>query len=164
MHIDRYERNFIIVSIVIILIFAVAILVSSFVLDIQVPQAPVPLGRVNPNTVATPGASPWGDPVAERLRQIAPNEYEVYILGQTWTYLPNRITVPKGSTVTFYVTSKDVIHGFGLQGTNINMMIIPGQISTLTATFDTPGEYQFVCNEYCGIGHQTMHGTLVVEP
>ncbi len=164
MHIDRRERNFIIASIVLMFVFAVFILVSSFVMKIQVPQAPVPLGRVNPNTVATPGVSPWGDPVEERLRQVGPNQYEVYILGQAWSYQPAQITIPKGATVTFYVTSKDVIHGFDLQGTNINMMIIPGQISTLTATFDTPGEYKFICNEYCGIGHQTMFGTLVVEP
>ena len=100
----------------------------------------------------------------ERFREVAPNKYEAYILGQTWAFLPNRLTIPKGSEVTFYITSKDVIHGFDLQGTNINMMIIPGQISTLTATFDEPGEYNFVCNEYCGIAHQTMFGTLVVEP
>lgn len=160
MHLDPRERNYIVIVSALVVIFATAVLVSAFSYGIQVP---VPYERVNPNTIATPGASPWGDPVAERVRELAPNKYEAYILAQTWSFLPNRITIPKGATITFYVTSKDVIHGFIIADTNINMMIIPGQVSTLTVTFDKAGEYTFVCNEYCGVGHQTMFGTIVVE-
>ena len=65
--------------------------------------------------------------------------------------------------MTFYLTSADVLHGIKLQNTNINMMILPGQVSRLTATFDTPGTYQFVCHEYCGQLHHTMYGELIVE-
>ncbi|HRQ42533.1 MAG TPA: cytochrome c oxidase subunit II [Chloroflexota bacterium] len=161
MQIDTRERNYIGISVLLMLIFATALMVSAFAYGIQVP---VPYERVDPNTVATPGASPWGDPVNERVRELAPNKYEAYILAQTWVFLPNKVTVPKGSTVTFYVTSKDVQHGFNIQGTNINMMVLPGQVSTLTATFDKPGTYNVVCNEYCGVGHQTMYATIVVEP
>ena len=160
MHIDPRERNYVIFSIVLIAVFAGLVMVSGFAYGIQVPE---PFMEVNPNTVATP-PSPWGAPVDERVRELAPNKYEAYILAQTWTFLPNRITVPVGSTVTFYVTSKDVQHGFNIQQTNVNMMVVPGEVSTLTLTFDEPGEYTFVCNEYCGVGHQTMYGTVVVEP
>lgn len=160
MHIDPRERNYIVVTIAMIIIFATALLVSAFAYGIQVPT---PYERVNPNLVATPGASPWGAPLDERVRELAPYKYEAYILAQTWAFLPNRITVPEGSSITFYVTSKDVQHGFIIADTNINMMIIPGQVSTLTATFDEAGEYHFVCNEYCGVGHQTMFGTIIVE-
>ena len=45
------------------------------------------------------------------------------------------------------------MHGFKLEGTNVNMMVIPGQVSSLTYRFDTPGEYNWVCHEYCGTGH-----------
>ncbi len=160
MHIDPRERNYIVITIALIVIFATALLVSAFAYGIQVPT---PYERVDPNTVATPGASPWGAPMDERVRELAPYKYEAYILAQYWAFLPNRVTVPVGSSVTFYVTSKDVMHGFNIQGTNVNMMIIPGQVSKLTATFDEPGEYNFVCNEYCGINHQTMFGSVVVE-
>jgi len=30
-------------------------------------------------------------------------------------------------------------------------------------TFDEPGIYHVVCNEFCGVGHRTMHGTFEVE-
>ena len=160
MHIDPREKNYIVVTVALVIIFATALLVSAFAYGIQVPT---PYERVDPNTIATPGASPWGDPIDERVRELAPYKYEAYILAQVWTFLPNKITVPEGSTITFYVTSKDVQHGFIIADTNINMIIIPGQVSTLTATFDKAGEYHFVCNEYCGVGHQTMFGTIVVE-
>jgi cytochrome c oxidase subunit 2 len=160
MHVDRREKIYIIFSIVMLVTFATALGVSAFVSGFQVPQ---PVEVVDPRTVATPGVSPFGDPVEERVRELAPNRYEAYILAQTWSFLPREIRVPVGSTVTFYVTSKDVQHGFRLDNTNVNMMVLPGHVSKLTATFDEPGTYNFVCNEYCGVGHQTMYGQLIVE-
>ncbi|MCO5183298.1 MAG: cytochrome c oxidase subunit II [Anaerolineae bacterium] len=159
MHIDRTERTYMIIAGALIAVFFGLVVVSSLAYGIQVPA---PEARVDPQTVATPGNSPWGDPIDERVRELAPGQYEAFILAQTWVFLPNVIEVPVGSTVTFQVTSKDVQHGFNLSGTNINMMIIPGQVSKLTATFNEPGEYAFICNEYCGIGHQTMFGRLIV--
>jgi hypothetical protein len=82
MHIDSRERNFIIGTTILLLIFGAAVLVSSFAFGFQVPA---PVERIDPKVVATPGQSPWGDPVAERLRELAPNKYEVYILAQAWS-------------------------------------------------------------------------------
>ena len=72
------------------------------------------------------------------------------------------VEVPVNSTVTFYVTSRDIQHGFKLQDTNINMQIVPGQVSKLTHTFDEAGEYPYICTEYCGVGHAAMFGSLTV--
>ena len=160
MHIDRTEKIFIIGSIIMVVIFASAIAVSSIAYGIQVPA---PYEQVDPNTVATPGNSPWGAPVDERVRELAPGVYEAYILAQTWVFQPNEIRIPAGSEITFYVTSKDVQHGFVIERTNVNMMVLPGQVSKATVTFDEPGEYYYICHEYCGVGHQTMYGRLIVE-
>ncbi len=161
MHVNRTEKVFIIASIILVVVFAIAIAVSSIAYGIQVPQ---PEMQVDPNLVATPGIYPgFGDPVDERVRELSPGNYEAYLLAQTWVFQPNEVRVPAGSKVTFYVTSKDVQHGFLLENTNINVMVIPGQISTLSATFDKPGTYNFICHEYCGVGHQTMFGRLIVE-
>jgi len=163
MHVDRTEKTFFMFSVALVVVFAIAVGISGMVYGIALPTPPEGFD-VNPQTVATPGVSPWGEQPAEaRLHELAPGEYEVYILAQTWTYMPNRITVPVGSKITFYVTSKDVIHGFRLQDTNINMMVIPGEVSTLTATFNEAGTYDFLCHEYCGVGHHTMYGQLIVE-
>ena len=158
-HVDRSEKIYIIISVALISVFFVALAISSFVYGIQVP---VPEQRVDPRTIATPGPdNPFGEP---GLRELVPGKrYEAYILAQIWSFTPREIRVPAGSTVTFYVTSKDVQHGFRINETNINMQIVPGEVSKLTITFDEPREYDFICHEYCGVGHQSMAGKIIVE-
>jgi heme/copper-type cytochrome/quinol oxidase subunit 2 len=34
----------------------------------------------------------------------------------------------------------------------------------LKITPNKAGEYRIVCNEYCGLGHHNMLGSIVVEP
>ena len=80
-----------------------------------------------------------------------------------FTFRPDPVTVPFGAPVTFRVTSPDVIHGFQIVGTNANATIIPGYVSQFTVTFPEPGEYLIVCNEYCGLAHHLMQGTVNVE-
>lgn len=75
---------------------------------------------------------------------------------------PPELEVPVGSKVKFIATSKDVVHGFEISGTNVNMMLEPGYISEYTTTVDKTGEYLIVCNEYCGVGHAQMHSMLKV--
>ena len=161
MHIDKYERNWLIISAVLLVVFATAVSVAAFGLGIQVPG---PEQRVDPNTVATDPNSPWSNP---GLREISPGKYDAYILARAvpqWQYLPNEITVLAGSKVTFYVTSPDVQHGFNIQNTNANFMVLPGQVSKLTITFNNPGTYNFICTEFCGAGHGIMYGAVVVTP
>ena len=95
--------------------------------------------------------------------QIAPGQYEVRMTAQIWAFVPNEIRVPDGSTVHFWATSKDVVHGLLVPRHNINVMVLPGQISHAQARFDTPGEYPIICHEYCGIAHHTMAGRIIVE-
>ena len=61
------------------------------------------------------------------------------------------------------MTSIDVVHGFQIEGTRVNMMLLPGQISRLEYTFAEPGEHLLICHEYCGIGHHAMYGKVIVE-
>jgi cytochrome c oxidase subunit 2 len=78
-------------------------------------------------------------------------------------WLPAEVRVPAGRPVTFRLTSLDVTHGFAISGTNVNTMVVPGYVSQLTYTFERPGEYLIVCNEYCGLGHHAMSGKVIVE-
>lgn len=101
------------------------------------------------------------------VRKVGENEYEVYVVSRQFFFQPGTsepIEVPAGSTVTFYVASADVVHGFELAGTNVNTMVIPGQVSQFTTKFKKPAKYGIVCNEYCGAGHHTMAGTVRVVP
>jgi len=97
------------------------------------------------------------------IYQTGDNEYEVVMTLQAFSFNPGDIEIPVGAEVTFIMTSKDVIHGFQIAGTNVNAMVTPGHIQTITETFDEPGEYLVICNEYCGAGHQIMSTTITVK-
>jgi len=99
-----------------------------------------------------------------RVEKVGENEYEAYVVARQFIFQPDPIRVPANSTVTFYVTSPDVIHGFEVVGTNANGMVIPGEITQLTVEVSEPKEYGILCNEYCGGGHHTMEGKLIVVP
>lgn len=87
----------------------------------------------------------------------------VSIRAEFYVFRPEVIRVPVNVPVTFRVTSPDVLHGFQIVGTNVNLTVAPGYVSEQTVTFETPGEYLIVCNEYCGLGHHDMQARLVVE-
>ncbi|WP_205599232.1 cytochrome c oxidase subunit II [Oceanobacillus halotolerans] len=95
--------------------------------------------------------------------EVGENKYEVVMTLQIFSFTPNEIEIPAGSEVTFTMTSKDVTHGFQIAGTNVNAMVMPGYISKITQTFNEPGEYLVLCNEYCGAGHQMMSTTITVK-
>jgi cytochrome c oxidase subunit 2 len=154
-HVDRYEAAWMRISVGVLVVFFIAISISSWAIGIQLPGA---YERMDPNSLNEPG-NPFAEP---GLRELAPGKYEAYYRGQIWAFLPNEITIPAGSEVTFYVTSPDVQHGFKITETNVNIMILPGQISTLKHVFEEPGEYQIICHEYCGQLHHTMFATINV--
>ena len=101
----------------------------------------------------------FADPGVE---QVGENEYAAYVVAYQFGFTPDPIVVPANSTVTFYVTSRDVIHGFEVVGTNANTMVIPGEVSTLTVETEEPQEYGLICNEYCGAAHHAMEGKVHV--
>lgn len=152
---DPYERRWMVVSLVLLIAFMVTVTVAGFALGFQVPGDE---SRVDPRTVAD--SPPWSEP---GLRDLGNGEYTAYVLSRQYLFEPNTITVPVGASVTFFVTSTDVQHGFKLQDTNVNMQVVPGQVSKLTVEFDEAGEYQYICHEFCGIGHAAMFGRVIVE-
>jgi cytochrome c oxidase subunit II len=156
LHVDRYEGIWMRISLVVLVVFFITVLVSSFSTGFQVPGV---YQRIDPATLHN-ADSPFANP---EVRELAPGKYEAYIRAQIWSFTPGEIRIPAGSTVTFYATSQDVQHGVKIANTNINMMILPGQVSKITTSFDKPGTYNFICHEYCGSQHHTMYGRIVVE-
>ncbi len=151
-----YELAWMLPSIAIPVGMLVALMVSAFGHGIHLPEDE---GRVDPTKVAQTAL--FQKPAVVEL---GPGQYEVRMVAQVWSFEPGEIRVPAGSTVTFVTTSKDVVHGLFIPGTNVNAMLLPGQITRVTARFDRPGEYQLLCHEYCGIAHHIMAGKVIVTP
>ena len=151
-----YELAWILPSIALPVGMLAALAVTAFGAGIHLPTRE---GRVVPTRVGE--TAPFDRP---GVVEIGPGRYAVSMIAAIWTFTPNEIRVPAGSTVFFTVTSRDVVHGLFIKGANVNLMVLPGQIGRATARFDTPGEYPFLCHEYCGIAHHTMWGRVIVEP
>jgi cytochrome c oxidase subunit 2 len=86
----------------------------------------------------------------------------VRAIGQQYSFTPQCVVVPAETPVSFRATSADVVHGFLIEGTNINTMLVPGYVSVLPTRFKAPGEHVMPCQEFCGIGHQGMWGKVKV--
>ena len=115
--------------------------------------------------ITVPGCVTTVKPFTEaQLIQVAPNRYEAHVVSKMFSFKPGRIKVPKGSVVDFYLTSTDVVHGFYIDGTDVNLMAIPNAVNYAQAHFDRAGKYQVICHEFCGLGHQDMIGTVEVTP
>ena len=86
----------------------------------------------------------------------------VRAIGQQYSFTPQCVIVPSDTKITFRATSADVLHGFFIQGTNVNTMLVPGYISVVATRFGTAGEHVVPCHEFCGYGHQGMWGRIKV--
>jgi cytochrome c oxidase subunit II len=94
----------------------------------------------------------------------ADGKVTVRLVAQQYSFEPQCILVPEGVPVTMRATATDVIHGFIVSGTNANVMLIPGFVSTFTTTFRKAGERVMPCHEYCGTGHEGMWARVQVIP
>lgn len=147
--VDPYEKGWMVASGIILVLFLLAVAASAF------------YGFTLPGHDEHAEAVRAAEPA---VVQRGPGRYDVYMRAQIWSFVPNEIRVPAGSTVTFHITTPDLQHGFLIERTNVNVMVLPGQVSKTTARFNEPGEYRFFCHEYCGLAHHTMFGKVVVEP
>jgi cytochrome c oxidase subunit 2 len=84
----------------------------------------------------------------------------VRAVGQQYSFTPQCVVVPTNTPVTFRATSADVVHGFLIEGSNVNTTLVPGYISTITTRFATPGDRYMPCHEFCGTGHEGMWGRI----
>lgn len=151
---EKYEKAFLGLSAVMLVLFLGALGYAAVGLGIHLPSR---AGELDPTEVSS--TPPFDDPGVHR---VGPGEYEVVVIAQAWAFQPGRIEVPAGAEVTFIATSRDVLHGLNIEGTTVNVMLIPGQVTRVTHTFDEPGQHYMICHEYCGVGHHNMYGTVTV--
>ena len=148
MHIHRLEKIWLIFGVAMLAIFLTIIGISAFASGNQPPSDAT---LIDPTKVDQ--SKPFDKP---GLKKIDDDRYEAVIVSQAFQFTPKDMVIPKGATVDFLVTSKDVVHGFEIVKTNVNMMVVPDHINSNEYTFKEAGEYLVVCNEYCGNAHHMM--------
>ncbi|MEU9448185.1 cytochrome c oxidase subunit II [Streptomyces sp. NPDC048277] len=73
--------------------------------------------------------------------------------------------LPKGETVRFVLTSRDVIHSFWVVPFLMKMDVIPGHTNAFQVTPNQEGTFLGKCAELCGVDHSRMlFNVKVVSP
>lgn len=155
MKMHRHEEVWLVSAVAMIAILMIIIGYQTFALGLGPPSHKETLDPQKVDETA-----PFDKP---GVYQVGDNEYEVVMTMQAFSFNPSNIEVPVGATVTFTMTSKDVIHGFQIAGTNANAMVMPGYVQKVTQTFSKAGDYLILCNEYCGAGHHMMATSITVK-
>jgi cytochrome c oxidase subunit II len=90
------------------------------------------------------------------------NEEVISITASTFEFTPSEITVKKGVPVTLELTSQDRHHGFKLTAFQVRVDVTPGVVHRVHFVPDKVGNFTFLCDVFCGDGHDEMSGTLKV--
>ena len=90
-------------------------------------------------------------------------ERVIKIQAKKFVYTPNQIVIKKGEHVVLEFTSVDFMHGFKIPDFNIRADLPPGQITRVRLNPDKAGTYDFLCDNYCGSGHEEMSGKIIVK-
>ena len=115
--------------------------------------------RILQGEVATAGAALGRAGVA----QDAAEPRVIEMTARRFSYTPNEIALKVGERVVIAISSIDFIHGMNLPDLHLRLDLVPGRITRLELQPKVPGVIDFVCDNFCGDGHEEMHGRFVVS-
>jgi len=86
----------------------------------------------------------------------------VELAASKFEFSAREIRVRRGQPVTFILRASDFVHGFSVPDFHVRTDLVPGKTIALTFTPDKTGRFAFLCDNFCGEGHDHMSGVLVV--
>ena len=86
----------------------------------------------------------------------------IKVTARKFTYEPAELTLKLNQPVIFQLTTLDVVMGFSVPDFGARGTIIPGQMTEVAMTPTRIGAFTFLCDVFCGSGHENMEGTLRV--
>ena len=75
----------------------------------------------------------------------------------------NQLNLPVDRPVLVQLSSKDVIHSFGLYEMRVKQDAIPGLQIPVWFQPTRIGDYEITCSQLCGLGHFRMRGFVTVQ-
>lgn len=86
----------------------------------------------------------------------------VNVTASNWKWELSQTTFKTGETITFSIQGKEGLHGFAIDGTDVDEQIAAGETKEVSWTPDKAGEYTIRCSVACGAGHANMVQTITV--
>ena len=93
---------------------------------------------------------------------LAQQERVVRVSARKFAFTPNEIALKKGEPVTIELSTEDVFMGFSAPGFKVRSDIVPGKVMRVRLTPGEAGTFPFLCDIFCGDGHEAMSGKIVV--
>jgi len=87
----------------------------------------------------------------------------IEIVAQRFRYTPNEIVLQKGKPARLEFGALDFTHGFTIPDLGIRADLPPGRVTIVRLTPDKAGVYDFLCDNFCGAGHEQMNGKIIVK-
>jgi cytochrome c oxidase subunit 2 len=87
----------------------------------------------------------------------------IEMTARRFRYEPSEIALKAGERVVIAIKSIDFVHGMNIPDLNQRLDLVPGKVTRLELQPQKPGEIEFVCDNFCGEGHEQMHGRFVVS-
>ena len=75
----------------------------------------------------------------------------------------NQLNLPTDRPVLVHLSSKDVIHSFGLYEMRVKQDAIPGMSIPVWFIPNRIGEYEIACSQLCRLGHFRMRGFITIQ-
>ena len=97
------------------------------------------------------------------VRAAESSERVIKITAHKFDYSPNEIRLKKDEPVMLEFISTDVDHGFNVPDLKLRADALPGQTTRVRFTPQKIGKFEMHCDNFCGLDHETMGGTIVVE-
>jgi len=85
------------------------------------------------------------------------------VVARKFVFIPNEITVRQGESVVLEFSAPEVAMGFFAPELGLRTLIVPGEVAKVPFTADRAGRFDFLCDVFCGDGHEGMNGHLVVQ-
>ncbi|GJI97271.1 cytochrome-c oxidase [Duganella caerulea] len=95
--------------------------------------------------------------------QAKAKERVIKIEARKFRFAPNVIELKKGEAVVLELTALDFPHGFSVPDLKIRADLVMGKPVQVKLKPETAGQFGFLCDNFCGSGHEEMAGTIIVK-
>lgn len=95
--------------------------------------------------------------------RVADEPRVIEMIARRFTYEPSEIALKAGERVVIAIRSLDFVHGMNIPDLGMRLDLMPGRVTRLELQPAVPGVIDFVCDNFCGDGHEEMHGRFVVS-
>jgi cytochrome c oxidase subunit 2 len=91
-----------------------------------------------------------------------PADQVIRISARKFAFVPGQITLTLGVPVVLEFVSTEVVMGFSAPDFKLRADLIPGQIARVRLVPQKTGTFEYVCDIFCGDGHEGMSGKIHV--